>query len=133
MPKKPYAGSRLAKFIETRVLELRPKKTQAEIAEEAGFVNPNMISMLKSGASKVPLDRVPSLAKALDTDPRHLFKLAFEQDGGETTMRAIEEVFGTIVTRNEVGWLAALREASDHSDPSLSQRARSVIRAVFGK
>ncbi len=25
---KPYAGTRLAKYIEKRVLELRPKKTQ---------------------------------------------------------------------------------------------------------
>jgi len=35
---KPYAGTRLAKYLERRVLELRPTKTQATIATEAGFV-----------------------------------------------------------------------------------------------
>ena len=69
MAKKPYADTRLAKYIEKRVLELRPKKSQAAIAEAAGFVNPNMIAMLKSGASKLALDRVPSLAEALECDP----------------------------------------------------------------
>ena len=34
MAKKPYADTRLAQFLETRVLELKHKKTQSEIAEE---------------------------------------------------------------------------------------------------
>ena len=38
MAKKPYADTRMAKFLDTRLLELKHKKTQAEIAEEAGFV-----------------------------------------------------------------------------------------------
>ena len=133
MAKKPYADTRLAKYIEKRVLELRPKKSQAAIAEAAGFVNPNMIAMLKSGASKLALDRVPSLAEALECDPRLLFKLALEQLGGATTARAIEQIFGTIVTRNEVAWIEEIREASGHGDPSLTTRSRSVIRGVFGK
>jgi hypothetical protein len=52
-----------------RILELKPKKNQSEIAAEAGFANPNMITLLKQGANRVPLDRVPQLAKALDSDP----------------------------------------------------------------
>jgi len=63
--KKAYENTRLAKYLEQRVLELKPKKTQGDIAAEAGFVNPNMITMFKTGASKVPLDRVPALALAL--------------------------------------------------------------------
>ncbi|MDZ7711539.1 MAG: hypothetical protein U5K36_16880 [Roseovarius sp.] len=39
MPKKPHAGTELAKYIERRIVELKPKKTQAEIAAQAGFVN----------------------------------------------------------------------------------------------
>lgn len=35
----PYEKSRLAVFISTRVLQLKAKKTQAEIAAEAGFIN----------------------------------------------------------------------------------------------
>lgn len=133
MARKPYQHSRLAHYLEKRVLELRPRKSQAQIAEEAGFINPNMIAMLKSGATKLPLDRVPSLASALECDPRLMFNLALQQLGGDTTVRAIEEIFGTVVTRNEVDWIEELREASGHSDPSLTARGRSAIRGVFGK
>lgn len=133
MAKKPYEHSRLAKFLETRVLELRPRKSQAQIAEEAGFINPNMIAMLKSGATKVPLDRVAGLAAALDCDPRLLFNLALQQLGGDTTARAIEEIFGAIVTRNEAAWIAEIRDASGHTDPGLTSRSRAAIRGIFGR
>ena len=36
--KKRHEDTRLARYLEQRVLDLRPKKTQADIAEEAGFV-----------------------------------------------------------------------------------------------
>ena len=133
MARKPHADSRLAQYLDKRVLELRPRKSQARIAEEAGFINPNVISMLKNGAAKLPLDRVPGLARALECDPRLLFKLALEQAGADTTARAIEEIFGAVVTRNEVAWLDEIRDASNHSDPSMTARARSAIRGVFGK
>lgn len=134
MPKSlPYAETRLTKFLQKRILELRPRKNGVEIATEAGFVNTNMLSMIKSGKSRLPLDRVPALAKALDCDLRLLFKLAIEQQGSETTLAAIEEIFGTIVTRSEVTWLQELRDASDHSDPTLTSRARSAIRGIFNK
>jgi len=36
MTKKPYQDTELAKYVERRVLELKSKKTQVEIASEAG-------------------------------------------------------------------------------------------------
>ena len=132
MATKPYGKSRLAAYLEKRVLELRSRKTQAEIARDAGFINPNMITMLKTGASKLAFDRVPALARALDCDPALLFKLALEQLGG-TTARAVEEIFGAVVTRNEAAWIEELREASGHSDPSLTTWSRAALRGIFGK
>lgn len=133
MARKPYENSRLAKYLEKRVLELRPRKSQTQIAGEAGFINPNMITMLKNGASKLPLDRVSSLAAALECDPRMLFNLALQQLGGDTTVRAIEEIFGVVVTKNEVAWIEEIRDASGHTDPSLTTRGRAAIRGIFGK
>lgn len=78
MSKKPHADTPMAKFVERRVLELKPKKSQAEIAAQAGYVNPNMVTMIKQGTSKVALDRVPALAKALECDPAYLMRLALE-------------------------------------------------------
>jgi transcriptional regulator with XRE-family HTH domain len=130
--KRPYADSDLAAFIAKRVLELRPK-SQIDIAQEAGFQNANFISMLKNGAAKLPLDRVLALAAALDCDPKRLFLLALQQRGNETEKTAIADIFGTVVTRNEVIWLKELRDASGRSDPSLTSRSRAALRGIFSK
>ena len=74
-----------------------------------------------------------SVAKALDCDPKLLFKLALEQLGGATTALAVEAIVGNIVTRNEVVWLEEIRDASGNTDPSLTVRSRTALRAVFGK
>ena len=133
MPKKPYEDTRLAKFINTRIMELRPRKTQNEIAIEAGFVSRNMLSMIKGGASKLALDRVPSLAKALDCDPAYLLRLTLEQIEGNTAAEALMDIMGTAVTENERAWLHEIRVASDNTDPRMTARSRAAIRAIFGK
>ena len=133
MAKKPYQDTRLAKFLETRLLELKHKKTQAEIAEEAGFVNPNMVTMIKKGATKLPIDRVPALAKALESDPALLLRLALEQSEGSTAALAIYEIIGQPITKNEMAWISEIRDASGDTDPRLTSRAGAAIRAVFGK
>ena len=133
MAKKPYENTRLAKFLETRVLELKHKKTQAAIAEEAGFVNQNMITMLKQGASKLPIDRVPALAAALYCDPALLLRLALEQSEGSTAAAAIYEIIGQPISKNEMAWIVEIRDASGDTDPRLTSRAAAAIRGVFGK
>jgi hypothetical protein len=129
---KPFANTRLPKFIEKRILELRPRKTQSEIAIKAGFTRPNVLSMIKTGSIRLPLDRVPALADALEVDPSHLFNLALEQMGGGTTEGAVRRIFRLVVSENESEWLNEIREASGHSDPRMTSRARSAIRAIFG-
>ena len=133
MAKKPYLDTRLAKFVETRVLELKHKKSQAEIAEEAGFISPNMVTMIKKGATKLPIDRVPAVAKALECDPALLLRLALEQGEGATAATAIFEIIGPPVTRNELVWITEIREASGDTDPRLTSRASAAIRGIFGR
>ncbi|WP_031356177.1 hypothetical protein [Mesorhizobium sp. L2C089B000] len=130
---RPYSETRLAKFVERRILELKPRKTQAAISSEAGFAQHNMLTNIKKGNSKLPLDRVPALANALEVDPALLFMMAVEQLGGETTELAIRKIFGTLVTGNETAWLEEIRKASNYSDPSLTLRARAALRGIFGK
>lgn len=129
----PYANTPATRLIIDRVRDLSHRKSQAEIAAEAGFVNANMMSLLKSGKNKVPLDRIPALAKALEVDPAYLMRLALDQAVGITAAQAITEIFGTPVTENERGWIAELRDASDNTDPRLTGRARTALRGIFGK
>ena len=133
MSKKPHAETGLAKFIERRVLELKSKKSQLQIASEAGFPNPNMVTMIKTGATKLALDRVPSMARALECDPAFLLRLALEQAQGDTAAQVLVEIFGTPVTANELGWLQEIREASGNTDPRMTNRSLAAIRAIFGK
>lgn len=129
----PFKNSRAAVFLTERLRDLKHRKTQKEVAREVGFLNANMLSLLKSGANKVPLDRVPALAKALEADPAYLMRLSLEQSVGVTAANAIVEVFGTPVSENERGWLEEIRDASDHSDPRLTTRSRVVLRGIFGR
>ncbi|MFH1819647.1 MAG: hypothetical protein ABIK82_22680 [Pseudomonadota bacterium] len=50
-------------------------KTQAQIAAECGFESANVITMFKKGQTKLPINRVGPLAKALNVDPAHLLRL----------------------------------------------------------
>ncbi|MDO8885587.1 hypothetical protein [Candidatus Oleimmundimicrobium sp.] len=129
----PYQNTSTAKLIADRIRDLSHRKTQAEIASEAGFPNANMMTFLKNGRNKVPLDRVPSLAKALEVDAAMLMRLALDQAVGATAAKAITEIFGTPVTQNERGWLMEMRDASDNTDPRLTARSRAALRAIFGK
>lgn len=133
MTRKPHADTPLAKYVERRVLELKPTKSQAEIAVQAGYSNVNMITMIKQGASKVALDRIPALAQALETDPAFMMRLGLQQSVGLTAAKAILEVFGEPVTKNEIGWLQAIREASNNTDPRLTNRSQAAIKAIFGR
>ena len=129
----PYANSELAVYLDKRILELKYKKTQREIAVAAGFVSVNILTMIKQGSSKLAMDRVATLAAALEIDPKYLLRLALLQKGNETMIRVFDEVIGTVVSDREVNWLQELREASSNSDPEVTTRARSALRAIFGK
>jgi hypothetical protein len=92
-----------------------------------------MVTMIKNGSNKLPLDRVPSMARALECDAAYLMRLTLEQKEGETAAKAIAEILGTPVTANELGWLQEIRNASGHSDPRMTSRSKATISAIFGK
>ena len=62
-----------------------------------------------------------ALARGLGVDRRYLFNLALVQQGHNTVAGEIAEIFGAVVTQNEAEWLKVLREASDHSDPPVTE------------
>jgi hypothetical protein len=132
MATTPFKDSELAHFVSKRILELRPK-SQTEIAAEAGFPNANFLSMVKTGVSKLAIDRVPALALALECDAAYLMRLTLEHEVGSTAAKALVEILGTPVSANERLWLAEIRDASGNSDPRPTARARTAIRSVFGK
>jgi hypothetical protein len=97
----PYADTALCKFVTKQIAALSGLKSQREIAAEVGYDRPNIISMIKNGVTALPLDKVPAFAKALDVDPRHLFRLTLEQNHPEIA-RVAHEIFGNVVSDNEM-------------------------------
>lgn len=71
--------SRVATLVANRIEELKGVKSQREIAQQAGYKNQNMITMIKQGRTKVSLDRAHKLGRALEVDPREFMLLVFEQ------------------------------------------------------
>ena len=52
-----------------------------------------MMAMIKSGAAKLPLDRVPALARALECDPAVLFQADGRAAGQRACWRWYNQIF----------------------------------------
>ncbi|SIT10257.1 hypothetical protein SAMN05421759_1166 [Roseivivax lentus] len=59
-------------------------KTQREIAEEVRFPRGNVISMLRSGEMRLPIERASALARALGIDEKLLISTAMTEYMPET-------------------------------------------------
>lgn len=91
----------------------RSRMTQSEIALACGFKRQNIISMLKNGTTKVPIERVPALSRALNIDPRAFLSIAMEEYYPKM-WEAIREIFGQgiAVTEDEIHILNSLRKSA---------------------
>ncbi len=59
-------------------------KTQTEIASEMGFERSNVISMLKTGLMRMPIERIPAFSRATGIDPTLLTRVAMTEYMPET-------------------------------------------------
>lgn len=92
-------------------IDLSPK-LQTEIAREVGFDNPNVITMFKQGKTKIPMNRVGSLAQALGINPRHLMRKVLEEYMPDT-WTALEQCFGhLLLSAEEEEMVLAFRKMS---------------------
>lgn len=92
-------------------------KTQREIAEEAGFESRNILSMIKAGDTKLPLNRVSTLARALDIDTGLLLRLTLREYMPDT-WRDVESLLqDSAYTENEQILLRRFREETSGRDP----------------
>lgn len=85
--------------------------TQREIADRAGFQKANVISMLKSGEMRVPLERIPALSRALGMDEREFLLVAIEEYH-PGVHEVLVETLGLPLSDAELGILTMFRMAS---------------------
>lgn len=100
--------------------------TQREIADQVGFKQANMISMMKTGECRVPLDRIPALAKTLGMDERKFLILAIhEYHPG--IHEVLVETLGLPLTDAELGIITMFRMAHMRGDVELSEPFKKVL------
>jgi hypothetical protein len=121
----------LTEFIGRHIdAQRRAGKTLADIASEAGFPNPNVISMFKNGTAKIPLARVPMLATAIGAHPASLFRLAMLQYWPDM-QHVVVNLFGDVTTPHERELLGLYRFITRNADPKLSQRQKREIERIL--
>lgn len=94
-------------------------KSQKDIAREMGYECANMITMLKQGLTKVPLNKVGVLANALGIDAAGFLRMVMAEYMPDT-LAAVEEVLqGPMLSANEFHAIRELRRISSGSDPAV--------------
>ena len=105
-------------------------KTQREIAEACGFDNPNIITMFKRGHTKLPINRIAPLAKALDVDPAYLLRLVMNEYMREA-WECVEDIMqSTVLSANEIQLVRAYREVTGDNDAAAIVIDRSAVLAI---
>ncbi|CAM3121017.1 helix-turn-helix domain-containing protein [Cupriavidus taiwanensis] len=125
--KKSTEQISVADFI-AKAIELSGR-SQIEIAEIAGFPKPNVISMIKSGKIALPQARIAGMARALNVDPLHLYKLVLSQDEPELWASIENEITRQpILSTGERELIEALRDAglTDYRVATDEQKAKAV-------
>jgi transcriptional regulator with XRE-family HTH domain len=97
----------------------RSPLTQREVAMKLGYPKQNIIAMFKQGSTKVPVNRIGALARILELDLVWLLRRALKQYN-PGLWEVLEETLGHRITASEAEILAALRQATDDTDPRLS-------------
>ncbi|MCZ4273344.1 hypothetical protein [Maritalea porphyrae] len=127
MNKKPKT---VQQFIANRIEELRLEgKSQKVIAAEANYQNPNMLTMIKQGSTKVSFERAMDLEKALEIPKGKLLRLMIMEHFGEELFAAIQEELDTQLSEPERQIIHAIRSSVPH--PVFDERAKRVLVALL--
>jgi AraC-like DNA-binding protein len=105
-------------------------KTQRQIAEECGFEHPNVITMFKQGLTKLPINRIGPLAKALDADPVHLLRLVMLEYMPDTWQTVEDIMQSTVLTANELALVRAFRDVTGDSNAQATVIDRDAVLAI---
>jgi antitoxin component of RelBE/YafQ-DinJ toxin-antitoxin module len=124
----------VAKYLEQQLAVCG--KSQREIAAEIGYANANIVTMFKTGVTKIPLTKVGPLAKALNVDPAWMLRMVMHEYMRDT-WDAIEGILGkdNLVTEQDKAIAMLVREVAgdlpiDLSDAENRKLLSNAIRSV---
>lgn len=108
----------------------RSGKTQAQIACEAGLQRANILSMMRTGETKVPLSRIPALAEATGTSARVFLRVALAEYQPEV-WRVIAGSFGDVLTEAEQDLLVTFRLCDEDGEIRMDADDVAMLAPVF--
>lgn len=94
-------------------------RTNDDVATELGYRAANLISMWRTGKTRVPLEKLPDVARLMKIDLAALLPLWFEQAWGDRDdcNRVMEAFSARVTTDHEAPLLHAVRTATKMRDP----------------
>ena len=104
--------------------------TQTEISNRAGFKHPNVLTMMKQGLTRVPLQRIPALAQALGMDQSAFLLLAIEEYHSGV-YEILTDVLGVPFSDAEQGLVVLFRMANLNADIELEGPLKRAFEAVL--
>lgn len=109
------------------------RKSHKELAEEIGFKSANIISMMKTGETRVPMAKVKPIAQALNIDPFYLWCLTMAEYDPEQ-WEAFEGIFNNqpILTPNEIEFVHAMRESGVVNPKLKDDNDRAAFKEFLG-
>lgn len=122
---------KVAEYLTVQI-DISPLK-QREIAEKLGYTQANMISMLKMGLTKLPLEKVPPMANALGVDPAYLLRIVMMEYMPQV-YETIVQIFGKEpITQHEKDILTAVRSLSNGQNLAMKTEKSKSKLAEFVK
>lgn len=124
---KSGAAKSVAEFIDQQIEWT--EKSNLQIADECGFPKSNIVSMIRYGKTKLPMNRVARMAKALEVDPVFFLGMVmaeYDPEGWGVIRSVIDK---PVITANETKWVEAIRKLSAE-DPELTPDAERALKEL---
>jgi len=130
MPKSPPLTGHVARFIDGSLNAIAPRRSVKEIARMIG-TSAVMLSNVRHGRNKLPIEYVAKLASTLDVDPRQLLLLVLDEAMRPEARNVIVSLLGRLVTDNEMAIIEVVRVASGRKDPAVTGEVEDGLMHLF--
>lgn len=130
MHRSPPLAGHVARLIDGSLNAIAPRRSVKEVARRAAM-SATMLSMVRHGRNKLPIEYVIKLAAALEIDPRRLLNLVLGEAMRPEARDVVVSLLGRLVTDNEMAIIAIVRVASDGKDPGVTDKIENGLLHVF--
>jgi hypothetical protein len=125
---KSSTAKTVAEFIDQQIEWT--EKSNLQIADECGFPKSNIVSMIRYGKTKLPMNRVGRMAKALEVDPVFFLGMVMAEydPEGWAVIRGV--IAKPVISANEQGWIEVIRKLSPE-DPAVTVAAEECLKKAL--